>query len=348
MPKIQSKTPVHTAPPVTPMLGITLGDPAGIGVEVSLKALTEGNAPSGCRLLLIGEGVQVAAQMGFAKPGHELHIIRDASQARWEAGVINVLDMGVLTSPLPPGQRDARGGEAAFKALEWGIHLTQVGVLAGIVTAPLNKDALHQAGHRFDGHTEILGHFCGQIPTFMLLSSPKLKIVHVSTHCSLRQACDRVKTPRILEAIRVMDIHLRKIGQSQRRIGVAGLNPHAGENGLFGTEEVEEILPAIEAARAQGIDAQGPIPPDSLYLRAYRGAFDAIVAMYHDQGHIPQKLVAFEEAVNVTLGLPLIRTAVDHGTAFDIAGQGKADPTNMVNAIRYALRMAQGEPGGHG
>jgi 4-phospho-D-threonate 3-dehydrogenase / 4-phospho-D-erythronate 3-dehydrogenase len=247
----------------------------------------------------------------------------------------------VLSQPLTPGQLSPKGGEAAFRALERGIALSLAGELAGIVTAPLNKEALHLAGHNFDGHTEILGHFCGKRPTYMLLSSERLKIVHVSTHCSLRQACDRARKPRILETIRAIDAHLARLEPSARRIGVAGLNPHSGEHGLFGSEEIEEIVPAIEAARAEGIDVQGPVPPDTLYLKAYRGGFDAVVAMYHDQGHIPQKLVAFEEAVNVTLGLPMIRTAVDHGTAFDIAGKGVADPTNMIKAIEYAVRMAR-------
>jgi 4-hydroxythreonine-4-phosphate dehydrogenase len=204
----------------------------------------------------------------------------------------------------------------------------------------LNKEALHLAGHKFDGHTEILAHYCGGKPSFMLLSSAKLKIVHVSTHCSLRDACDRAKTPRVLATIRAIDQHLTELKHPGRRIAVAGLNPHAGEHGLFGREEIDEIIPAIEAARAAGIDASGPVPPDSLYLKAHRGGYDAVVAMYHDQGHIPQKLVAFEEAVNVTLGLPILRTSVDHGTAFDIAGKGLADPTNMVRAIEYAERVA--------
>ncbi len=323
-----------------PLLGVTLGDPAGIGVEVTLKALARKDYRDVCRLLLIGEAATVEAQLRFGAPGLRVRRVRAPAETRWEPGLVNVLDVGVLREPLPPGQLSPLGGEAAFRALERGIQLALAGELAGIVTAPLNKEALHAAGHKFDGHTEILGHFCGKRPTYMLLSSEKLKIVHVSTHCSLRQAVERAKQPRILDTIRAMDQHLKHIGHPGRRIAVAGLNPHAGEHGLFGTEEIDEIIPAIEAARAEQIDAQGPVPPDSLYLKAYRGGYDAVVAMYHDQGHIPQKLVAFEEAVNVTLGLPMIRTAVDHGTAFDIAGRGVADPTNMVAAIDYAVRMA--------
>jgi 4-hydroxythreonine-4-phosphate dehydrogenase len=325
-----------------PLLGVTLGDPAGIGIEVTLKAVTHPEVRDRCRLLLIGEARQVAGQLAFAGEGHALHPVTAPEQARWTPETINVLDVGVLDAPLPPGQLDAKGGEAAFRALELGIRLSLAGALTGIVTAPLNKEALHLAGHKFDGHTEILGHFCGKVPTFMLLSSERLKIAHVSTHCSLREACDRARTPRILATTRALAAHLQALGLARPRLAVAGLNPHAGEGGLFGREELDEIIPAVRAARAEGLTVDGPVPPDSLYLRAYRGAWDGIVAMYHDQGHIPQKLVAFEEAVNVTLGLPMIRTAVDHGTAFDIAGKGVADPTNMVQAIGYAIRMAHG------
>ncbi|HEX7928262.1 MAG TPA: 4-hydroxythreonine-4-phosphate dehydrogenase PdxA [bacterium] len=333
-----------------PILGVTLGDPAGIGVEVTLKAMAQlraaangqhsGGIGERCRLLLIGEASTVESQLRFAEPGARLKVVRAVGEARWDGGTLNVMDMGVLKQPLAPGQLAPEGGEAAFRALERGIQLSLGKEIAGIVTAPLNKEALHAAGHKFDGHTEILGHFCGKVPTYMLLSSAKLKIVHVSTHCSLRQACDRAKQPRILATTKALHDHLTHLGMKAPRIAVAGLNPHAGENGLFGTEEIEEIIPAIKSAQAAGIAAQGPVPPDSLYLRAARGAFDGVVAMYHDQGHIPQKLIAFEEAVNVTLGLPMIRTAVDHGTAFDIAGQGKADATNMIKAIDYAVRMA--------
>ena len=322
-----------------PLLGVTLGDPAGIGIEVTLKAIARKDYRPSCRLLLIGEACMVEAQLRYGAPGLRVQRVRTPAEAVWEAGAVPVLDIGVLKSPLVLGQLNPLGGEAAFRALERGIRLALAGEIAGIVTAPLNKEAMHAAGHKFDGHTEILGHFCGNQPTFMLLSSERLKIVHVSTHCSLRQAVERAKTPRILATIRVVDRHLKHLGTAEPRVAVAGLNPHAGEHGLFGMEEIDEIVPAIAAARAEGIDAQGPVPPDSLYMKAYRGGYDAVVAMYHDQGHIPQKLVAFEEAVNVTLGLPIIRTAVDHGTAFDIAGQGVADPTNMVAAIDYALRM---------
>ena len=326
-----------------PLLGITLGDPAGIGVEVTLKAMMHSDITDRCRLLLIGEAEAVRAQLAFVAEGNRLSVVTAPAAADWAPGFINVLDVGVLEKPLAAGELSPLGGEAAFRALERGIKLSLAGELAGIVTGPLNKEALHLAGHQFDGHTEILGYFCGNVPTFMLLSSDKLKIVHVSTHCSLRDACDRAKQPRIVSTIRAIDGHLKEMGVAAPRLAVAGLNPHSGEHGLFGSEEIDEIIPAIEAVRGEGVLADGPVPPDSLYLRAFRGGWDGVVAMYHDQGHIPQKLIAFEEAVNVTLGLTIIRTAVDHGTAFDIAGKGLADPTNMVKAIDYAIRMAAGK-----
>jgi len=329
-----------------PTFGITLGDPAGIGIEVTLKALAGGDFEGRYRLLLIGERIPVEAQMALAGEGMALHIAEGLQDARWEPGVLNLLDMGVLSEPLGLGELSPRGGESAFRALERGIGMCLAKELDGIVTAPLNKEALHMAGHLFDGHTEILGHFCGDRPTYMLLSSQRMKIAHVSTHCSLREACDRAKQPRVLATISALADHLKILGIEAPRIAVAGLNPHAGENGLFGHEEIEEIIPAIEEAKARGIAAEGPVPPDSLYLRAHRGGWDGVIAMYHDQGHIPQKLVAFDEAVNVTLGLPIIRTAVDHGTAFDIAGQGVADPTNMARAIEYAGRMVRGKAQG--
>ena len=326
-----------------PILGVTLGEPAGVGIEVALKAFGQGMDAPLARLLMIGEVENVKTQLHFAGERATPHFIRDPAEALWEAKTLNVLDMGTLPAVLPAGKLSAKGGEAAFRALERGIVLAQQGVIDGIVTAPINKEALNLAGHKFDGHTEILGHFCGKLPTYMLLSSRNLNIVHVSTHCSLRQACDRAQKPRVLATIRALHAHLKLMGIPVPEIAVAGLNPHAGEHGLFGHEEQDHIIPAIEQARAEGIRAEGPVPPDSLYLRAYRGAFQGVVAMYHDQGHIPQKLVAFEEAVNVTLGLPIIRTSVDHGTAFDIAGTGKADGTNMIRAIEYAVRMVAGK-----
>ena len=255
-----------------PILGVTLGEPAGVGIEVALKAFGQGMDAPLARLLMIGEVENVKTQLHFAGERATPHFIRDPAEALWEAKTLNVLDMGTLPAVLPAGKLSAKGGEAAFRALERGIVLAQQGVIDGIVTAPINKEALNLAGHKFDGHTEILGHFCGKLPTYMLLSSRNLNIVHVSTHCSLRQACDRAQKPRVLATIRALHAHLKLMGIPVPEIAVAGLNPHAGEHGLFGHEEQDHIIPAIEQARAEGIRAEGPVPPDSLYLRAYRGA----------------------------------------------------------------------------
>lgn len=212
-----------------------------------------------------------------------------------------------------------------------------------IVTAPINKAALNAAGHHFDGHTGMLAHLTGSKSSWMLLASPTLNVLHVSTHVSLKEAIARATTERVLETIRIGDAHMKRMGMAAPRIAVAGINPHCGEGGLFGTEDDDNIAPAVEAARAEGIDVVGPIPPDTLYYRAHSGAFDLVIAQYHDQGHIPIKLIAFDTAINVSLGMPIDRCSVDHGTAFDIAGTGKANHVNMLAALDYADRLVAGK-----
>jgi 4-hydroxythreonine-4-phosphate dehydrogenase len=221
------------------------------------------------------------------------------------------------------------------------VELAMEGRAAGIVTAPINKEALNAASHHYDGHTGLLAHLTGSRDSWMLLASERLNVIHVSTHVSLRTAIERAQPERVLETIRTGHRHLQRMGIANPRIAVAGINPHCGENGLFGTEDDEQIAPAVAAARAEGIDVSGPISADTVYYRAYQGAFDLVVAQYHDQGHIPIKLVAFDTAVNVSLGLPIDRSSVDHGTAFDIAGTGKANHVNMLSAIGYARRLAE-------
>src|SRR5690606_10130181 len=227
---------------------------------------------------------------------------------------------------------DPRGGDAAFRFIEKAVRDAEANAIGCIVTAPINKEALNLAGHHYDGHTGMLAHLTGQKTAWMLLGSDRLKVIHVSTHVSLKTAIDRATPERILATIRTGYEHLKRIGYENPRIAVADINPHCGENGLFGTEDDEQVVPAVAMARAQGIDVQGPISADTVYHRAYNGAFDLVVAQYHDQGHIPIKLVAFDTAVNVSLGLPIDRTSVDHGTAFDIAGTGKANHVNMKSA----------------
>jgi 4-hydroxythreonine-4-phosphate dehydrogenase len=238
---------------------------------------------------------------------------------------------------------DARAGDAAFRYLEKATHLASAGRVSAIATAPLNKEAMHLAGHRYPGHTEILARLTGTEDYAMMLVTDELKVIHVSTHVSLREAIERVEPERELAVIRLAHGSMQKLGVESPRVAVAGLNPHAGENGLFGTEDAEKIAPAIEEARAEGIDASGPHPPDTVLMRARRGVFDIVVVQYHDQGHIPVKLMGFDTGVNVTVGLPFFRTSVDHGTAFDIAGTGKADHASLEAALDLARTLAGAE-----
>jgi 4-hydroxythreonine-4-phosphate dehydrogenase len=309
------------------MIGITMGDPAGVGPEITLKAVAGMTPEDRARTCIFGcrATLEVAGQaVGI------------------DAGDIAVTDLPVAGGPLPFGKADPRAGDAAFRFIEAAVRAAQAGEIGCIVTAPINKAALNAAGHHYDGHTGMLAALTGQKRAWMLLASDRLKVVHVSTHVSLREAIARAVPERVLATIRVGHEHLRRTGYDAPRIAVAGINPHCGEGGLFGTEDDEQIVPAVEQARAEGIDVVGPIPPDTVFHRAYQGGFDLVVAQYHDQGHIPIKLVAFDTAVNVSLGLPIDRTSVDHGTAFDIAGQGLASHSNMNAAIAYARRLTAG------
>ncbi len=256
-----------------------------------------------------------------------------------------------------PGVVSAACGDAAFSYITHGISLAKSGAVAAVVTGPIHKEALNLAGHHFDGHTEIFARYTDTNNYAMLLASGNLRVIHVTTHVSLRQACDLIRTPRVLDTIRLAVRALQELGIPNGRIAVAGLNPHSSDNGLFGDEEAREILPAIEAARAEGIHVTGPVPPDSVFVRALGGEFDMVVAMYHDQGHIPLKLAGFRldpatgkyesmSGINTTIGLPIIRTSVDHGTAFDRAGRGVANEGSMVEAIEVAVQMANAKAGG--
>ena len=305
------------------MIGITMGDPSGVGPEVICKALAAMDAAARRSTLVVGcpDAMARAARLVDA----DLSGVRlvEAPAAGWSAGRIS-----------------EGGGEAAYACVVRAVELARAGEIAVIVTAPLNKAALHAAGHEFDGHTGLLAHLTGAKSSFMLLAADELATIHVSTHVSLKEAIARCKAERVLATIRAADAHFRRLGVVRPRIAVAGLNPHGGEGGLFGREDMDEIAPAIARARAEGLEVAGPIPADTVFLRAYKGEFDVVVAQYHDQGHTPMKLVAFETTVNVSLGLPVQRTSVDHGTAFDIAWKGVADPRNMQAAIAYARRLA--------
>ena len=310
------------------IIGITMGDPAGVGPEITVRAIAEMSAEDRARTRIYGHRATLEKAMEASAVSLDLD------------GLVE--DVEIEGGVLAWGKLDSRGGDAAFRFIAKAVEHAQAGKIGCIVTAPINKEALNLAGHHYDGHTGMLAALTGQKSAFMLLASDRLKVIHVSTHVSLKTAIDRATPQRILETIRAGNEHLKRIGYAAPRIAVAGINPHCGESGLFGTEDDGQIVPAVAMAREEGIDVTGPISADTVYHRAYNGAFDLVVAQYHDQGHIPIKLVAFDTAVNVSLGLPIDRTSVDHGTAFDIAGTGKANHTNMNAAIAYARRLAAG------
>lgn len=312
---------------------ITMGDPSGVGAEVAVKALTDISVADRNRAVVIGDRPTMARAAQIC--GISLPIISpgDAGDG------ICVEHIEVANLPGTFGILDPACGEASFRYIERAVQITSALPGSCIVTAPINKEALNAAGHHYDGHTGMLAHLTKSKSSWMLLASEKLSVVHVSTHVSLRDAIDRATIERVLETIRTGNKHLKRMGIASPRIAVAGINPHCGENGLFGTDDDTALRPAVQAAQAEGIDVVGPISADTVYYRAYQGAFDLVIAQYHDQGHIPIKLVAFDTAVNVSLGLPIDRCSVDHGTAFDIAGKNIADHTNMLSALDYASKM---------
>jgi 4-hydroxythreonine-4-phosphate dehydrogenase len=283
----------------------------------------------------------------------KINAIANVGEAKFEFGTIDVYDLKCIDmDTFEPGKVAPQCGNAAFVSIIKAIELAMAGEVDGTVTAPLNKEALNLAGHHFDGHTEIYAHFTATKKYAMLLADEFLRVIHVSTHVSLREACDRVKKARIIEVTELISDACNQFGIKEPRIGIAGLNPHASDGGLFGWEEEKEILPAVEELRARGFNVDGPVPPDTLFAKARCGKYDGCVAMYHDQGHIPFKVVGFNwnketgkmdsaQGVNITLGLPIIRVSVDHGTAFDVAGKGIASPSAMLLSIDYATRMAE-------
>ncbi len=317
-------------------IGITMGDPSGIGPEIIVATLAEMKPEIRSLSAVIGNlGLLQRADKVL---GTGLRFSDGLEAKAGEAPVVHVETKN--QDRIRDGEISAAGGEAAYRYVEKAVELALGKKIAVIVTAPLNKGAMHAAGHHFDGHTELLAHLTGAKQSFMLLAGDKLNAVHVTTHTSLRNAAEKPTMERVLATIRAGDRHFREIGFERPRIAVAGLNPHCGEGGIFGREEIDRIEPAVEAARKEGIDVKGPISGDTVFYRALKGEFDLVVAQYHDQGHIPTKLIAFDETVNVSLGLPIRRTSVDHGTAFDIAWKGKASNTNMKSAIAYARKMA--------
>ncbi|WP_316976920.1 4-hydroxythreonine-4-phosphate dehydrogenase PdxA [Shumkonia mesophila] len=337
-----------------PILAITMGDPAGIGAEIAAKTLAEQETYKICRPLVIGDACVMEDAVRLCKLDLAIHAIDDPAAGTYRFGSLDVLDLAFLE---PDEHRykqvTARQGDAAFHYVAKAIELAMAGQVDGTVTGPINKESLNLAGHHYSGHTEIYGGLTRTKDYAMMLADGDFRVVHVSTHVSLRQACDRVKTPRVLRVIELADAALKQLGIAEPRIGVCGLNPHCGEARMFGTEDEDEIRPAVEQARGRGIAAEGPLPADTIFSKMAGGMFDIVVAMYHDQGHIPTKLVGFKydgktdtwaqmAGVNITLGLPIIRVSVDHGTAFDRAGEGRANPQSLIEAVRYASRFARG------
>ena len=352
-----------------PIIGITMGDPFGNGPEISVKALAEPSIYTRCRPIIIGDlsCMDYAVKVAKKVSGLDLKLnpVKNVADAKFQYGTIDVYDLGIVPADrIPDSLNEAEpkpfkvgacelGGEAAFGYVRKVIELALNGDIDATVTNALSKEAINMAGHHFSGHTEIYAHFTGTQKYTMMLAHEGLRVVHVSTHVSLREACDRVKKDRVLECIRIANEGCKALGIEHPKVGVAGLNPHCGEHGMFGREEIEEIQPAIDEALKEGIDIpeKAPTPPDTVFSKALGGWYDIVVVMYHDQGHIPLKVKGFVynhekkawdavAGINVTLGLPIIRASVDHGTGFGHAGNGHANELSLTNAIDYAIQLA--------
>jgi 4-phospho-D-threonate 3-dehydrogenase / 4-phospho-D-erythronate 3-dehydrogenase len=328
-------------------IGITMGDAAGIGPEIVVKALADRSIYEACRPVVIGDRRTLDETVRMMKSQVRIWPIQSLGQARFEPGLVDCLDLGLPSPRVPFGELSARAGDAAYRYLEKAIDMAKAGSIDAICTAPLNKMALRLAGHDYPGHTEILAVLTGSRDVAMMFVSPRLKVLLVSIHVGLIEAIRAIDPDRVYRTIAFAHDALQHMGCDHPRIAVCGINPHAGEDGLFGhREEEQKIVPAIDRAVAEGLTASGPHPADTVFYRAVRGEFDVVVAMYHDQGLIPVKTLGIDSAVNITLGLPFVRTSVDHGTAFDIAGKGLADGTNMRTAILQAATMVN--TGRHG
>lgn len=335
-----------------PILAITMGDPAGIGPEIILQALALEETYAKCRPIVTGDAGVMEFVARQQRSALKINAVESVGEARFEPGTVDVLDLKLIDMDrFEQGKVAMQCGNAAFLSVTKAIELAMNGEVDGTVTAPLNKEALNLAGHHFDGHTEIYATYTHTKKYAMLLADEFLRVIHVSTHVPLRKACDLVKKQRIIDVTELIADACRQFGIENPKIGIAGLNPHASDGGLFGDEERLEISPAVEELKARGFNVEGPVPPDTLFAKAKCGKFDGCVAMYHDQGHIPFKVVGFNwdketgkmstaKGVNITLGLPIIRVSVDHGTAFDVAGKGVASADAMLLSIDYASRMA--------
>lgn len=323
------------------IIAITMGDPAGIGPEIIIKSLAEGEL-SGAPAVVIGCASTLRRIMAMGiTPQAELRVLDKVADAHFAPGIINVIDEP-LADPdaLQAGVVQVAAGDLAYRCVKRATELAMSGEVQAIATAPLNKEALHSAGHLYPGHTELLAKLTDTKDYGMVLYTDRLKVIHVTTHIALRKFLDTLNRDRVETVITMADTFLKRVGFKNPRIAVAGVNPHAGENGLFGDEEITTVGPAVEAMKAKGLTVTGPCPPDTVFLQCYEGQYDIVVAMYHDQGHIPLKLLGFYDGVNITAGLPFIRTSADHGTAFDIAWTGKAKSESMAISIQLAMQLA--------
>lgn len=326
-----------------PVLGITMGDAAGVGPEIILKSLRNKDLYLQAAPLVIGDAKILQKTEALLNTGLKIRPVKNVKDAIFQYGVVDCLHLDILPHSFETGKVSGEAGNAAFKFLKKSIELANEQEIDAVCTAPLNKEALHKGGHQYPGHTEILAELTGTKRYAMLLSAPNLKVIHVTTHIGIIDAIKQINPDRVYETIKIADSTLKQAGYQSPKIAVCGINPHAGENGLFGYgEEEEKIVPAIQKAESE-INVSGPYPADTLFFRAIRGDFDIVVAMYHDQGHAPIKAVGLDAGVNITAGLPIIRTSVDHGTAFDIAGKGIADESSMMEALKQAIDLIPDE-----
>ncbi|MFC4557753.1 4-hydroxythreonine-4-phosphate dehydrogenase PdxA [Virgibacillus kekensis] len=324
-----------------PIIGITMGDASGVGPEIIIKSLQSKHVYNQSNPIVIGDAKMLQRAAELLNTDISIKTIDADADFNATFGEIACYDLNLLPEDLPFGEVSSQAGHAAFEYLKTAIELANDKRIDAICTAPLNKEALHKGGHVYPGHTEILAELTGTKDFSMMLSSPKLKVIHVTTHVGIIDAINMISPDRVHKVIQLAHETLSNSGIKQPKIGVCGINPHAGENGLFGYgEEEEKIIPAVERATEEGIHVEGPLPADTLFFRAQRGDFDIVVAMYHDQGHGPIKVLGLEAGVNITVGLPIIRTSVDHGTAFDIAGKGIVDERSMLEALRQAIELA--------
>ena len=327
--------------PIKPILAVTLGDATGTGPELITKALVDAEVRAVCRPVVVGDAAVVRAALAITRVPATVRAIQDMSGIAGDPAVIDVIDLAnVDLARLERGKISAATGRAAYEAIKRAVELTLAGDAHAVVTSAINKAALHAAGFLYDGHTELLAELCGKPKVTMMLVAGKLRICHVSTHVSLAQAIARVRPERILQVVQLAHDGVRQLGVERPHLALAGLNPHAGEGGLFGTEEIEFIAPAGEEAKRRGFRVSGPYAGDTVFFRTLSGEFDCAIAMYHDQGHVAAKMLGIWQGVNVTLGLPIIRTSVEHGTDFANAGQGTGDPRSLVQALKLAAAMA--------